>query len=155
MSWLWPDHISPDLPLAREDRKAIHRAAWKLWWANKWNVALYLTLPAVYLLTVFFASDLAGWLATILGASGLVHRLFRAGAPLVLFVACFVAGGAILQRFRFAPCVYRATRMHGYDVCGACGYWLEGLDHQIERCPECGAKREAVSLSTSPRHDSV
>lgn len=145
MSWIWPDYINRDLSLTKEERKAIHRDAWRLWWANRWNIALYLTLPAFYLLAVFFSTDVGGQIATIIGARGLIHRLFRAGAPVVLFVLCFVVGGAILQRSRFAPCVYQATRRHGHDVSRKCGYWLRGLGDDIARCPECGTERQAGS----------
>lgn len=144
MSWIWPEYVNRELTLTRRERKAIHRDAWKLWWTNRSNIALYLTLPAFYLLTVLFASDVAGRAAALIGASGPVHRLFRAGAPLALFVICFVVGGAVLQRFRFAPCVYRATRQHGHDVCAKCGYWLRGLGADVARCPECGVEREPV-----------
>ena len=142
MSWIWPDYVQRELPLTPQERKAVHREAWKLWWANKWNLILYLALPAFYLLTVFSASDVGGRLATLIGVGGWIHRLFRAGAPFVLFVACFVVGGAVLQRLRFAPCVYRALRYHGYEVCARCGYWLRGLGNDILRCPECGTLRE-------------
>jgi len=147
MSWVWPEYIHPDLPLSREERRTIHRAAWRLWWRNRWNLALYLTLPAFFLLTVFFASDAGGRVAALLGAGGWLQRLFRAAAPVVLFAVCFVGGGAILQRVRFAPCVYRATRQQGCDVCARCGYWLHGLGDEITRCPECGAIREAMPAS--------
>ncbi len=30
MSWVWPEYINRDLPLARQQRKAIHRDAWRL-----------------------------------------------------------------------------------------------------------------------------
>ena len=149
MNWVWPEYINRDLPLTKQERKEIHRDAWRLWWANKWNMALYMTLPAFYLLTVFFASDAGGRVATLIGAGGWMHRLFRAGAPVALFVICFVVGGAILQRSRFAPCVYRATRQRGYDICAKCGYWLRGLSDDIKRCPECGMAREAVPESDS------
>ncbi len=142
MSWIWPEYLNRDLSPTKQERRVIHHDAWKLWWANRWNIALYLMLPGFYLLTVFFASDVGGWVATFLGASGSIHRMFRAGAPVALFGICFVAGGAVLQRFRFAPCVYRATRQHGYDVCLKCGYWLRGLGGDVKRCPECGAQRE-------------
>jgi hypothetical protein len=95
----------------------------------------------VYVLAVFFAGDAGGGVARWLGASGWVHKLFRAAGPFVLFVLCFVLGGAVLQRLRFAPCVYRALRGHGYDVCTRCGYWLRGLGDDISRCPECGTPR--------------
>lgn len=144
MSWVWPEYINRELPLSKQQRKAIHRDAWRLWWANKWNVAIYLVLPACYLLLVLVASDVGGWVATFLGASGLIHKLFRAAAPVILFLACFVLGGAALRRYRFAPCVYRATREHGHDVCLRCGYWLRGLPEDSSHCPECGTEREAM-----------
>jgi len=145
MSWIWPEYVDHQLPLTRQERRAIHRKAWKLWWANKWNFALYLTLPAFYLLTVPFASDVGGGVATFVGAGGLIHKLLRAASPVALLLVCFVLGGAVLQRCRFAPCVYQATRQHGCDVCGKCGYWLKGLGEDVERCPECGTPREAIS----------
>ncbi len=138
MSWIWPEYINRELSLTRQERKAIHRDAWKLWLANKWNVVLYLALPAFYLLTVSFASGVSGRVATFIGVGGLIHKLFRAGAPFALFVICFFVGGAVLQRSRFAPCIHRATRQHGHDVCPKCGYWLKGLGAEIHRCPECG-----------------
>ena len=122
MSWVWPEYINRDLPLTKQERKEIHHDAWRLWWANKWNMALYMTLPAFYLLTVFFASHAGGRVATLIGAGGWMHRLFRAGDPVALFVICFVVGGAILQRSRFPPCVCRTTRQRGYDICAKCGY---------------------------------
>ena len=141
MSWIWPEYINRDLPLTQQDRRAIHRLAWKLWWANKWNVVLYLILPAFYLATVTFARDAGGLIAATLGAGGVFQKLCRAGSLLVHLVMCFIVGGALLQRFRFAPCVYRAIQRHGYDVCLRCGYWLRGLLDETDRCPECGKKR--------------
>ncbi len=141
MSWIWPEYINRDLPLTRQERKAIHRDAWKLWQANKWNIVTYAALPAFYLLTMSFISDVGGRLATFLGVGGLAHKLFRAAAPFALLVICFVGGGAVLQRFRFAPCVYRAARQRGHDVCPKCGYWLKGLGADTQRCPECGCVR--------------
>jgi hypothetical protein len=143
MNWIWPEYINRDLPLTRRERKAIHRSAWRLWWTGKWNVGLYLTLPAFYLLTVFFASDVGSWLARLVGGGALIDKTLRAAAPFALFILCFVLGGALLQRYRFAPCVYRATRQHGHDVCIKCGYWLRGLPDDRRHCPECGAAREA------------
>lgn len=142
MSWVWPEYINRDLPLSRQQRKAIHRDAWRLWWANRWNVALYLAVPTVYLLAVSFAGDVGSRAASFVGVRGWGQGVCRVGAPVALFVLCFVGGGAILQRCRFAPCVHRATRQNGYDVCHACGYWLAGLTSKTRRCPECGTERE-------------
>ena len=141
MSSIWPEYVARDLPLTRRQRKAVHRDAWKLWWANKWNIVVYLALPAFYLVIVPFASNLAGGLAAAVGAGGAVQKMSRAAGPILLFLLCFVLGGAILQRCRFAPCVYRALRRQGHDVCLECGYWLRGLDDKTARCPECGTQR--------------
>ena len=92
MSWVWPEYVDRELPLTRSERKAIHRDACRLWWANRWNIALYLTLPAFYLLAVPFASDVGGGVATFVGAGGLIHKLFRP--------AC---GGGELLRWRRRP----------------------------------------------------
>jgi hypothetical protein len=151
MRWLWPDYVNRALPLSVDQRRAIHRDAWKLWAARKRNIALYLTLPAFYLLVVWFASDAGGRLASLLGVGGSGRRLLRAAAPLLLFVLCFVVGGAVLQRWRFAPCVHRATRQHGYEVCVRCGYWLRGLGPDVRRCPECGERREPIRGGAPPR----
>jgi len=142
MGWLWPQYIHRELGLTREQRKAIHRDAWKLWARDKKNILLYLMLPAVYLAVVQFASDIGATVAQLLGVGGKLHLLARAAAPVLLAAACFVLGGAVLQRYRFAPCVYRATRQHGNDVCVHCGFWLKGLSEESVRCPECGAERE-------------
>jgi hypothetical protein len=143
MSWIWPDYLSRDLPATRQERKVIHREAWRLWSANKWNVVLYMILPATYLLTAALVRDAGGFIGACAGASGLAHKAFRIGALVLHLTVCFVVGGAILQRFRFAPCVYRAARRHGYDVCAKCGYWLKGLGTDTTHCPECGAERES------------
>ena len=142
MSLLWPQFIQRDLGLSRHQRKAIHREAWKLWARDKKNILLYLMLPAVYLAVVPFASDIAGTIAQLIGVGGKLHLIARAAAPVLWVVACFVLGGVVLQRNRFAPCVYRATRRHGYDVCAHCGFWLKGLPEDGEKCPECGVERE-------------
>jgi len=147
MSWFWPNFINPDLGLSLHDRKAIHRAAWKLWWKDKRNVLVYSLLPASYLFLVLFADDLVDAVAAALGAGSVTQRLLRAAAPAFWAVAIFVAGGAVLQRIRFAPCVYRATRDRGHDVCLGCGYWLRGLGSEAARCPECGTPLEPCAGS--------
>ncbi len=141
MNWLWPRHIPPELGLSREQRKTVRRAAWKLWARERRNLLLYLALPVTYLVAVRFMADVGGVAARLAGAPRWLHAATRAAAPVVWFVVCFVVGGAVLQRYRFAPCVYRALRQHGYDVCTKCGYWLKGLGANSDTCPECGAIR--------------
>jgi len=141
MSWLWPEYVDRDLQLSREQRKAVHRDAWKLWTRDKKNIALYLMVPIVYLTVVPFASDLGGRFASLLGVTGTLHVIARAAAPVLLAVGCFVFGGSVLQRFRFGPCVYQALQQHDHDVCARCGFWLRGLPTEVEKCPECGEAR--------------
>jgi len=53
MSQVRPQYASRDLPLMKQEWKAIHCDAWKLSYANKWNVALYLA-------TVILAGHVGG-----------------------------------------------------------------------------------------------
>jgi hypothetical protein len=149
MSWLWPDYINADLPLTSQDQKAIHRAAWKLWWTNRWNLILHLVFCLAGFLAMLNAADVGGWLASLMGIGGPMHKVCRAASLLLVMIAAAVVIRAVLVRYRFAPCVYRATRKHGFDVCADCGYWLRGLGDDTAHCPECGAKREPL-----PAHDS-
>ena len=143
MEWLWPSFVDENLPLTKGQRKAIHRDAWKLWVKNKWNIVLYLALAALVLALFPVARDFGGdGLAALIGAGGIVHKLCRVLAMVMVFIAGFVFMGAVLQRWRFAPCVYEATRAIGLDVCRKCGYWLRDLGDDVPRCPECGTERE-------------
>ena len=85
-------------------------------------------------------------IVNLAGIPSVVYGLFGLGL-FVLFLACFAGGGAVLQRYRFAPCVYRAMRLHGHDVCTRCGYWLRGLDEGTACCPECGTEREETQAT--------
>jgi hypothetical protein len=143
MEWLWPSFVDENLPLTKQQRKAIHREAWKLWAKRRLNVALYIALVVVLVALYVFGSDIAvDGIAALIGAGGLVHKLFRALAGAIVFGGGFAFMGAVLQRWRFAPCVYEATRAHGIDVCRKCGYWLRDLADDERRCPECGTERE-------------
>ncbi|MHC4129643.1 MAG: hypothetical protein ACYTE6_07455 [Planctomycetota bacterium] len=141
---LWPTYIDRHLPLTRAQRKAVHREAWRRWAANRWNLVLYLLLPAAYLIGLPVARDLSGMLAGSLGAGGLLFRMSRVLGMLVWAGLCFAGGGAVFQRYRFAPLVYAALRQHGHDVCPKCGYWLKGLRDETH-CPECGAERSTAT----------
>jgi hypothetical protein len=140
---IWPTYIDRHLPLTGAQRKAVHREAWRRWAANRWNLVIYLLLPVAYLIGLPAARDLAGKMAWSFGAGGLLVSMSRVLGLLVWAVLCFVVGGAVFQRYRFAPLVYATLRQHGHDVCLKCGYWLKGLQDET-KCPECGAKRQAA-----------
>jgi ssDNA-binding Zn-finger/Zn-ribbon topoisomerase 1 len=139
----WPTYINRHLLLTRRERREIHREAWTGWAKNRWNIVLYLFLPMAYLVGLTTARDAAGMIGAWFGASGLSFKIVRTLGLLLYAALCFFVGGAIFQRYRFAPLVYRALRRHGYDVCPKCGYWLKGLEAET-RCPECGARRQPL-----------
>ena len=142
MRSIWPDYIDDSMPLDRKQRKAIHKAAWRLWWKSRWNFIIYLSLPAGYLVMLYAARCAVD--VIVGGMMGPAPRLLRIATLVVVPVLCFIVGGAVLQRWRFAPCVYQATRNLGFDLCLKCGYWLRGLDAEVRQCPECGAPREGM-----------
>ncbi|MGD8454515.1 MAG: hypothetical protein PVJ57_22090 [Phycisphaerae bacterium] len=150
MSWIWPDYIHPGLPLSRGERVAIHRAAWRLWWSDKWNLALHLLVCAGCTVALLNAADLGGRAAGALGIGGILYKVCRAGSLLLVLISAVIIIRAVLGRCRFAPYIYEAIRRQGYDVCTKCGYWLKGLHDDVDRCPECGAERPPP-LDASPQ----
>ena len=48
---------------------------------------------------------------------------------------------AWVYHFLYVKPFRMAMRERGYDVCVGCGYRLEGLGVDVERCPECGRER--------------
>ena len=141
LSQLWPSYVDRELSLTEAQRKAVHKRAWKLWAGRRSNLVFYALLLLIYLVGLPLARETGGAIAAWLGAGGLVYKLSRVGAMIALPIAVFVLGGAALQRWRFAPCVYQALREHGFDVCSRCGYWLRDLPEDETRCPECGGER--------------
>ncbi|MFG0251378.1 MAG: hypothetical protein ACF8NJ_00730 [Phycisphaerales bacterium JB038] len=140
--FLWPSFVSPELGLDKSQRTQIHRQAWRLWWRDRRNLLLYGAAIGIYLLAAFLVvKPAAEWVGLSLQLPSFTIKLLRAGASVLLPIAYFVLLGAVLQRWRFAPCVYRALRQEGHDVCGRCGYLLRGLPADGTCCPECGAKR--------------
>ena len=129
--------IDDALPLSNSERRAIVGDAWRLWMKQRLNVVLYTAMIA---LPNFFTILMPSLWKDYVGYHAWYHT--------VIGFACYtvtVLGGLILlQRFRFAPCVYEQLRRQGHDVCPRCGYWLRGLDHSVTNCPECGASRMAI-----------
>ncbi|MDY7109077.1 MAG: zinc ribbon domain-containing protein [Planctomycetota bacterium] len=145
MTRLWPTYIGRELALNKAQRKAIHREAWRLWLANRWNLVIYLIYIPLGVLVMIIARDLLGLLASVVGAGGMTYKAARIAGLLLGLIGYFVLGGAVLQRWRFAPCVWRALRARGHEVCPNCGYWLRDLPDDEDRCPECGALRQTMT----------
>lgn len=148
MSRLWPSYIEPELALDKTQRKVIHRDAWRLWLGNRWNLFIYIIYIPLGLLVMIIARDLLGLLASTIDAGGLAYKGARIAGLVLGLAGYFVLGGVILQRWRFAPCVWRSLRARGHDVCPRCGYWLRDLPDDEDRCPECGARRESMPETT-------
>jgi hypothetical protein len=147
MSRLWPTYLDRELPLSRAQRKAIHREAWRRWIRRPLNLLVYLTLPCGYVGLLTFVRDLVGEAALVVGIDGVGYHLARAAAITIWAFVCFVMGGAILQRWRFAPLAWQAAREHGCDLCTRCGYWLRELPEDVTQCPECGAARPSADAT--------
>jgi hypothetical protein len=144
MSLRWPilDYIDTELPLTTKQRRAINREAWRRWLKRRNNFVLYL---AVIIPLNLILNLVPALIRELTGRSAYWHWPMAIG----IYVICAVAAIALLQRWRFAPLVRVIVREHGYDVCIKCGYWLRGLDARVDRCPECGAKREPIQNATS------
>jgi len=138
LNHIWPTYLDPELSLTADQRKAIHRHAWRLWFRNPWNLLIYIIYLPLALLAMILTRDLLGYLAFLLDITGLAFKFARAAGLILGFLAAFVFAGAVLQRWRFAPCVYRAAREHGHNICPQCGYCLESLADDTTECPECG-----------------
>ena len=67
---------------------------------------------------------------------------FMIGVLIVLFL--FWIWAAWVYRFIYTRPMRRAMRERGQQICVNCGYRLIGLDDTVDRCPECGSRREPV-----------
>lgn len=129
LSW-WKPAVSDAIPLTRKQRKSIRREAWDLvGWPRK----------------ILFAAVFTG---LIMGADG-ITRLVDSGASwisrgvlyaVLMSLAWWISDKIVLREF--ARSSRMVVRNYGFDVCLDCGYWLRGLDPNIEKCPECGADRQ-------------
>ncbi len=128
MSWLAPDYFDRELPLSVDDRKEIRRQAWKLWFANRWNPAIYIVVIAA----INVLGDLA--LRHIRGHIGQMlwwHWLIAA-IVFILILLCSIRG---LQSWRFAPLARQVVREQGFNICPKCGKRLRDATD----CPRHGA----------------
>ncbi|MCI0348160.1 MAG: hypothetical protein L0Z53_01935 [Acidobacteriales bacterium] len=127
LRWLWFDYIDSEIDLTPQQRQEVKRRAMERCQTarptasmQRWIIGFVLFMGAIQLL----------------GAPLFVLLPLTVGAVGVVFV-----GVAYTWRGLYAPATWSALREIGFDVCPSCGYWLRGLSHDVEECPECGAPR--------------
>ncbi len=107
---------------------------------NRINAALYAVGLIVAITMFMFLGDM---IDAVFG----YHRWYFSVAALVIYVGMLFGLFYLVQRFRYAPCVYAELREMQFNVCPRCGYWLRGLDETVTQCPECGSERRALRES--------
>lgn len=108
----------------------------------------WLLISAIILavLTVGFGgAGVMHWLVTLGLGKGATAALGMGSVTL----ACTVTFIAVFWRM-YVRHMRRALGEMGYEVCLSCGYWLRGLDEDIDRCPECGRQREPRARDQAP-----
>lgn len=127
--------IPAELGIPREVKAHVHARAWYRWRQNDANFAIY-TVWVVCLAAGVLAAPLLGDAAPFgISLSGPLKSLIFYGYLLVVGVGGFT----LMQRFRFAPCVWAELHARGYPIC-SCGYAREGIAPDAA-CPECGRSR--------------
>ena len=130
----WRRNIPRELPLTSEDRRNIRERFAQRRGRMFWKAA---AVGIVFIL---------GWFiwklqleVTILGRR--IYGWYGFGLMAGWIVMTQAAIGYALRK-DFARIVRTILRERGYDICIKCGYWLRGLDDNVQQCPECGAERE-------------
>lgn len=147
ISWLirWLGYPTADPRLHRampgSARRALRRRALVAcaWWDRLLIVVFGVIFLAPFVIVVYLAACLQFGLHESLWATGeWVFYVF-----FVAWAATFVGAWAGLGRVYGRP-LRRALRQEGYEVCIRCGHWLRDLSDREQRCPVCGAPREAM-----------
>ncbi len=132
---IYNSFIDPEFSLDRKTKKQIHKLAWKQWFKNSTNMAIYATGLATSMGIFIFLPDI---IDSFLGN----HFWYHTVSAFIIYIALLAILFHFMRHFRFAPCVYAELRTRGFDVCPKCGYNLKDLTPEIQTCPECGRQRE-------------
>lgn len=133
-------YIDPALGIDKKTRRSIQRAAWRRWNKKPLNGLIFgfaMATPILIIPTLNHNPNLIPSLSSISFFLMLITGLIY-GLSIVI----------VLQRFRFAQCVYAELQSRGYQVCLKCGYWLRDLNETIANCPECGCVRTPLASTT-------
>ena len=145
--WLarWNGYLTVDRRLRKElprtQRRALRR---RVLAASRWWQRL---LIAIFWAVLLVPTVLVAYQAAYL-IIGRHEDLWATNEWLTLIVITAWAGSVIAARaglgFAYGRPVRRLLREEGYEVCIRCGYWLRDLTDKEQRCPVCGAPRQAM-----------
>ncbi len=138
LRWLIGNFADPQYRLPRSEQKDVSWLAHERYMPGArlafWTV-LTLVLPTVLLIT-FAVPPILRWLGYAGGS--MAHTIAVGVVALLAWPISAVVYGHL-----YAKPVRRAMRDRGYDICVGCGYLLNELPPDVDRCPECGRPRES------------
>jgi hypothetical protein len=140
LRWLWLDHVPPEVPLTRAERKRLKYLAGELRERHQAPPRLLRLL-----VTMIVIASLAGIAAFIAFAADKL--------PAVVIALGMIAFVLLVSHLRWrsaAPYVRLALRSIGHEVCVECGHLLRGLAIDTPTCPECGEIRRLMVRARRP-----
>lgn len=137
LRWLLGNFTDPQYKLARPEQFRLSNMAHKKYVATTSFLARTALIIVPFLLLISQLDHILAWLT--LPNNGATHAIAMGVLLLLFWPWC-----AWMYRSLYVVPVRKAMRESGYDLCLGCGYELRGLDDTVERCPECGAPREAT-----------
>ncbi len=146
--------LSDGITLSRDQRRMVSRRAIVDFMRHPLRVAAFFGVQMVPVLIFVVVGQNA--VPLLIGPTGPVNHI------MLIVVLAFLVWHAVqmltclwVLRNIYGPHLRRAMRDVGWEVCIKCGYSLRELE-DVKRCPECGAKREAIAADAhddSSMHD--
>jgi len=151
LRWLWLDHIPPELGLNEQERRSVLELARRKrieepHFRGAGRASRRFLFPALTALSIIFT----GWILL------LISKHLKPQWYVLSNVGSILAFNALIWSC-IAWAMYRANRHYirwalgviKRPVCMECGYILTGADDASKPCPECGAKRDQTTVTTS------
>lgn len=142
--WLHLGYVHTPLPLSEAERREVERLS-NIHAGKRWSFRLKLALASVALPVAVIGG---GFIATAWVFRFLPNYKYAASIGYLGACAfsCFLYTRLVWGWYRRPT--RKALRDLGYDICVTCGYWLRELPDETPLCPECGAARERLQLTS-------